>query len=224
MRRSATANKTRIDNRVHVPFVVASSPIGFQVVHEHDRVVQRQDGNFSRWYQHATAVAVDGDLPFVKPTRHACGTAQNSKNSNQEENLVGQQRETAPRKARPEWLTQVFQPAPATTTTTTTVTRAATPASTVAASSTKKETASIMLSPRQEEQRKDMPDCQPSRPKRQLRRQANCAAVVVSSDASNTHATEEITEYEDDDGDFDDFDDDISDMTPEDYSKAYIYC
>jgi hypothetical protein len=221
MRRPATS-KTRTDNRVHVPFVVASSHIGFQVVDEHERVVQRQDGIPSRWHQHATATAVDGDLPPAKPTRHTGGTAQNSKKSNQDENLAGHQRETDPRKARPKWLTQVFQPAPTETapvTAPTAVTPTTTPARTVSASSTKKENASL-LSPRQEEQRKDIPDCQPSRPTRQLRREAKCPAVVVSSDASNTHATEESTEH-DDDGDYDDFDDDISDMTPEDYSEVY---
>jgi hypothetical protein len=226
MRRPGHKNRKRSDGGVPV---VGSSHIGFQVLHEHEQsAMAKQDGIHSRWHQHA---AVDGDLPPAKPARNDAGNpVPNCKKANQDENWkrgffrgdgppsalapvarpVGQ-RESAPRLARPKWLTQVFQPAPTLDAPTPTRT------SPVAASS-KKEFAST-LSSRQQQQRKDMPDCQPSRPVRQ--RSGEKWQAVLSSDASNTHATEDITDHDDDD-DPDDHDDDISDITPEDYGESII--
>jgi hypothetical protein len=140
------------------------------------------------------------------------------------------------RNDRPKWLAHVYQPAP--------TLDAAAPTATTSpvAASSKKEIANA-LSSRQQQQRKDMPDCQPSRPMRQRsggklqavllsdasstyqpslpkrQQSAEKCPAILSSDASSTHATEEITDHDTDD---DEFDDDISDMTPEDYSEISL--
>jgi hypothetical protein len=207
-------------------------------------VTKQQDGIHSRWHQQA---AVDGDLPPARPARNA-GTPNpvpnsTNKNTNQDENwkqrfflgdepptaltpvarpAVGR-RETAPRVDRPKWLAQVFQPEATLDAPTTTKYP-------VIVVPSKKERAG-MLSSRQRQQRKDMPDCQPSRPVRQRSGDKLHAALssqsggkcpaILSSDASNTHATEDITDHDDNDNPVD-FDDDISDMTPEDYSETSV--
>jgi hypothetical protein len=142
------------------------------------------------------------------------------------------------RNDRPKWLTQVFQPASLLDAPT-----APTAKTSPVAASSKKGTARTLSSRQQQQQGKDMPDCQPSRPMRQrsgskfqavllsgasstgqptlpVRQQSGGKCQpVVSSDASNTHATEDITDHDTED---DEFDDDISDITPEDYSETSL--